>query len=666
MDSGVSLPPPAEPRTLTTFRPIQALPELLVSQIAAGEVVERPASVVKELLENAVDAGSTRIDLRIEEGGVGRIRVTDNGAGIAPDQMPLALLRHATSKISSIEELERVATLGFRGEALAAIASVAQLQLTSRPWQQPIANMIDGRSGLITPAAGPPGTVVDISDLFGATPARRKFLKGSSTEAAHCLDAWRRIALAHPQIQFNFEAWSDGIRRRQERWPADGALERALTCLGDEVRAAHRVVDRQLGADNGLCLRGVVGLPEASRPRADQQFLFVNGRCVRDRTLGFAVKQAYGESLHGDRQPAFILMLSLDPALVDVNVHPAKTEVRFRDPTALRSFVYHVVADALRDAIGPMSAHRLLANEPGHATPLNVSSGLGLARWGGESAPNWQNRPSQGALDAAWHAQAPLPAGFSGLGRGSLKTPNLEAHVEKPAELGLEHRHVAEPDLIGNTLLGSPGAVQEALAGGTQHNATMPKLGHAIGQLHGLYILAQNSEGLLLVDMHAAHERIVFEQLKSQYSQQNVAVQPLLVPATFQANEVDVALVEESASALHALGLEIAVMGPNTLAVRAIPALLSNGDPVQLARDALVAMREGDAAEALTKRRDTILASIACHGAVRAHRSLSLSEMEALLRAMEATPGADRCNHGRPTWMVLSLADLDRRFMRGR
>jgi DNA mismatch repair protein MutL len=319
-------------------------------------------------------------------------------------QSRLALLRHATSKISSIEELERVATLGFRGEALAAIASVAPLQLTSRPWQQPIANMIDGRSGLITPAAGPPGTVVDISDLFGATPARRKFLKGSSTEAAHCLDAWRRIALAHPQIQFNFEAWSDGIRRRQERWPADGALERALTCLGDEVRAAHRVVDRQLGADNGLCLRGVVGLPEASRPRADQQFLFVNGRCVRDRTLGFAVKQAYGESLHGDRQPAFILMLSLDPALVDVNVHPAKTEVRFRDPTALRSFVYHVVADALRDAIGPMSAHRLLANEPGHATPLNVSSGLGLARWGGESAPNWQNRPSPGALDAAWHA----------------------------------------------------------------------------------------------------------------------------------------------------------------------------------------------------------------------------------------------------------------------
>lgn len=623
---------PAAPPFPVERRPILTLPDLLISQIAAGEVVERPASAVKELLENAVDAESRQIDLRVDDGGISRILVTDDGGGIPSRQLSLALTRHATSKIASLSELERVGTLGFRGEALAAIASVAQVTLTSRPRSEAHASAIDTRTGEIIPAAGGFGTVVDVRGLFANIPARRKFLKGSSTEAAHCLDAWRRVALAHPEITFTYEAWSDNQRRREERWLAGDPVERALTCLGHEVRSAYCIVDRAIGGlpegSPGLALRGVLGLPESARPRADHQFLFVNGRCVRDRALSFAVRQAFGESLHGDRQPCFVLMLNVDPTLVDVNVHPAKTEVRFRDASAVRSFLFHSVAEALRAAPGPLAAHRFLAREPErdagvHALPELPAITASLF---GSRSTAAIVRPSAAAIEAAIAVQVPLnaPAG------GFAPTANARETEAAPAA------------------------------------AAMPPLGHAIGQLHGLYVLAQNAEGLVLVDMHAAHERIVFERLRAQADQQPIASQPLLVPAVFSADDLEVALVEESADALYALGLELAPMGPTTIAVRAVPALLAHADPTALARDVLAGLRESGRAHALIQRRDALLATIACHGAVRANRQLSLSEMDALLRAMEATPGADRCNHGRPTWMMLSLADLDQRFMRGR
>ena len=633
------------PETLSPsveHRPIRALPDLLISQIAAGEVVERPASIVKELLENAVDAGGRVITLRIDEGGISRIQVTDDGSGIPNQQLPLALTRHATSKIASLSELERVNTLGFRGEALAAIASVAEVTITSRPRNESHASAIDAQSGEIMPAAGGYGTVVDVRKLFGNTPARRKFLKGSSTEAAHCLDAWRRVALAHPMIAFHYEAWGDNQRRREERWPAGDPIERALACLGPEVRSAYCVVDRVIEGPpemgQGLALQGVLGLPEASRPRPDHQFLFVNGRCVRDRALSFAVRQAFGEALHGDRQPCFVLMLSLDPTLVDVNVHPAKTEVRFRDSAAVRSFLYHAVAGALRAAPGPIAAHRFIAREP---------------------------EPLAEAPIRALDGDRLLPAGHRSPHSGDRTTQSLFSFrpattIARPSAQAIEAALTFQaPAVHSNASAASPLTAPESVP------ETHP-LGQAIGQLHGLYVLAQNAEGLVLIDMHAAHERIVFERLRAQADLRSIVSQPLLVPAVFTADEIEVALVEESSEALFGFGLELAPMGPTTIAVRAVPALLSKADPIALARDVLAGLRESGNLHALTQRRDAILSTIACHGAVRANRQLSLSEMDALLRAMESTPGADRCNHGRPTWMMLSLDDLDQRFMRGR
>lgn len=632
MDSAVLDALASAPTGSAARRPILPLDDHLVSQIAAGEVVERPASIVKELMENAVDAASRRIELRIDGGGIERIVVTDDGCGIPRAQLALALTRHATSKIASLDDLERVATLGFRGEALAAIASVAQVLLTSRQAHDAHAHQLDSASGVIAPNAGTPGTIVEVRELFANIPARRKFLKAISSESAHCLDAWRRVALAHPSVAFQFEAWTDGECRRSLRWPASDPIERALSCLGDEVRSAHHVVDRVLAASQehgiGLALHGVIGLPETARPRADQQFLFVNGRCIRDRTLAFAVRQAYGEALHGDRQPCYVLMLSIDPALVDVNVHPAKTEVRFREPQAVRSFLFHAVAERLRASAGTLAAHHF---DPRPQTRVVINP-----------------EPSGRVADLGEHA--PQRSFWATQGTPPARTePTAAARARAFAwQTPLEPAHATQP-----------------VATRTPDGPAMPPLGHAIGQLHGLYVLAQNAQGLILVDMHAAHERIVFEQLRSAAAGQAIVSQPLLVPATFHASELDIALAEEWEKTLLDLGLELAVMGPNTLAVRSVPALLSRANPILLARDVLAKLHEGAGSHALDERRDRLLASMACHSAVRAGRQLSLSEMDALLRTMETTPGADRCNHGRPTWMVLTLQDLDQRFLRG-
>ena len=631
---------PRMPASVAPARPIALLPDRLVSQIAAGEVVERPASVVRELLENAIDAGARRISLRIEEGGVRRIVVTDDGAGIAPNELALALTRHATSKIATLDELERVATLGFRGEALASIASVAQVRITSRTAGAASASRIDSATAEIAPAAGAIGTTVEVLDLYSQTPARRKFLKTAATEAAHCAEAFRRVALAHESIEFELTI----DERRAGRMPAADWRSRALAALGDDYAGAHRVVETQAGP---LRLWGVLGLPTVNRARADRQFLYVNGRFVRDRLLGYALRQAYSDMMHGDRHAAWVLFVSIDPGLVDVNVHPAKIEVRFRDPAALRSFVFHSVAEALRTTASA-----------GGAGSTGARTDRGSGRW---TSP------------------APAPASALALERSlALYAPGeIGAALAGPAAHGPDRPWPDGASWPRGMLAAEPGAHESALArlpgtgaaAAEPHDdaaAAEPPLGHALAQLHGAWVLAQNRHGLVLVDMHAAHERVVYERMKAALARAAMPMQPLLVPATFRADPLEVRVVEDEADALQALGLELSVMSPTAIAVRAVPAPLADGDVVALARAVIGELLEHGASRALAERRDAMLATMACHAAVRANRRLSIDEMNALLRDMESTPGADQCNHGRPTWVQLPFAELDRWFLRGR
>ena len=635
------------PPASASRRTIALLPDRLISQIAAGEVVERPASVVKELIENSLDAGADQIELRIDEGGVGRIVVVDNGCGIAADELALALTRHATSKIINLDELERVATLGFRGEALASIASVARTRITSRTPQSEQAHCIDSTSLGVSPASGSVGSRIEVSDLYAETPARRKFLKNPGTEAAHCIDTLRRIALAHPRAAFS--AWVDGKRALEfarADWP-----QRALDGLGDDYAEAHRLVDLQAGE---VRLFGVLGLPTLSRARADRQFFYVNGRFVRDRTLSYAIKQAYADRMHGDRHAAHVLFLELDPARVDVNVHPAKTEVRFRDLGPIRSFIFHAVEQTLRAGLaGAAFDPGGAAQAPGFA-PTGEPSALGsplagldapLARAPGRSAPG------------GFTAQLP---GLDGTPRSPGVGPD-----SAPADAGSRW---AAFQTAGEPRQGfGPQATARALQFlAPEAPAASPPLGFALAQLHGIYILAQNARGLVVVDMHAAHERIVYERLKQDLSGQGIARQPLLIPATFRADPLEVQVVEDESQTIDALGLELSVLSPTAIAVRAVPALLARGDVTALARDVIAELQAHGASRVLTERRDALLASMACRASVRANRQLSVAEMNALLREMETTPGADQCNHGRPTWVQLSTTDLDGWFLRGR
>lgn len=631
-------------------RPIALLPDRLISQIAAGEVVERPASVVKELLENAIDAGASRIELRLEEGGIRRIAVSDDGCGIAPEQLPLALARHATSKIASLSELESVRTLGFRGEALASIASVARVRITSRQPGAGEARVIESDTLAQSPAAGAPGTRVEVLELYSETPARRKFLKTPATEAAHCLDSLRRIALAHPGVAFS--ALVDG--RKVLDYPARDWVARALDGMGEDYREAHRVVQAQAG---DLKLTGVLGLPTVNRPRPDRQFLYVNGRFVRERLLSFALKQAHADLLHGDRHPAYALFLEIDPTLVDVNVHPAKIEVRFRDAQGVRSFVFHAAQQALRgDGAGSIAA----------AAAGGLAAGLGLVGTPATSVSN-AHTGLRAAEPSPWRGGAQ-----TGLWRAAPAGPGLNRTLAFLAP-DVETRRTGEPSPapdsgdayagdIGNIAASSPStAPLESVA-----SSEIPPLGYAIAQLHGVYILAQNAHGLVVVDMHAAHERIIYERLKTSMAAQAPAAQPLLIPATFRAEPLEVRVVEDEQAAFAAVGLELSVLSPTALAVRAVPAALARGDVVALARTVIGELLEHGASRAMGERLDDLLAGMACHGAVRANRRLGLEEMNALLRDMERTPGADQCNHGRPTWVQVPLTELDRWFMRGR
>lgn len=729
-------------------RPIALLPDVLISQIAAGEVIERPASAIKELLENALDAGASQIEIRIEEGGLRRLQVIDNGRGIDKDQLPLALARHATSKIASLADLEHVTSLGFRGEALASMAAVSRLTLASRPLTAEHGWKVDVQPGQAAPPPEPaaiaPGTVIEVIDLFSATPARRKFLKSPATEAAYCLDAIRRIALSHPAVQFVVH--QDG--REVRRWPATTPAQRIENLVGDGARLLP--VSAQAGP---LAVEGLLGEPDAARARSDRQYLFVNGRFVRDRMLAQAIRQAFRDRLHGERYPVFALFLTIDPTLVDANVHPAKTEVRFRDPGAVRHLVFHAIENAL--------AATLPQQRRGASRTIELAGGSGMGAGtdvsgytsdrhtvrslpGHQPAPAPGGRPGAGSLPLSRHAQAhdtagprtphhgpahdaaanraslafqapsgrPAPdwqqvelraapsddTGTSPVGRGegpsadtTLAAPAPHAAEVRPGWPGVTARGPAEtagsaPGSVPPAAATTAGTTADGVAGSATGTAGAPgsapsthaapppdapplahtpRMGFALAQLHGIYILSQTADGLIIVDMHAAHERIVLERLKKAHRDHRIARQPLLIPAVFQATELDVATVTDDADSLGDLGIDLEVRGPDTLAVTSVPALLSRANPEKLAREVLAAWQAPAQHNALEKRLDRLLATMACHGSVRANRALTLPEMNALLRDMEATPDADFCNHGRPTWFRLTLEELDRWFMRG-
>jgi len=583
---------------------IALLPDLLISQIAAGEVVERPASVLKELLENSLDAGSSAIQVHLEEGGVKLIRVGDDGCGIAKEQLALALTRHATSKIAALADLEQVSSLGFRGEALAAVAAVARLSLTSRARRAAHAWKQRGEAGAAPePAALMAGTVVEMRDLYFNTPARRKFLKSEGTEFAHCADAVKRLALTRPDVAFSLTHNGRSLFQLAPAAPA----RRIADVLGDDFVAAARTVDAVAGP---LALAGLAIDPIRAGEAKDAQYLFVNRRFVRDKVIGHALREAYRDVLHGSRQPAVCLFLEIDPGLVDVNVHPAKSEVRFRDARAVHQFVFHAIQRTLA-AAQPVDAGAAAASRP----------------------PPWRHA-------AAGMTSPPRQAGLG---------------VAEPAAAAyLAFARSAQAGGDAPQFRPEPGVDRDS-----------PPLGYALAQLHGIYILAQNAGGLVVVDMHAAHERILYERLKSAFDSRRVATQALLIPAVFAADPVDVAAVEEHGEALAELGFVIAPLGPGQLGVRSVPALLQSGDPVALARSLIAELREHGISQLATARRNELLATMACHGAVRARRQLAIPEMNALLRQMEETERAGQCNHGRPTWTVLSLAELDRLFLRG-
>ena len=648
-------------------RPIRDLPDELISQIAAGEVVERPASVVRELVDNALDSGATQITVRLLAGGVRLIAVEDDGCGIAHDELPIALRRHATSKITSLHDLETVATMGFRGEALAAIGSVSEMALLSRPAHQTSAFLLDARSGELRPTARGTGTTVEVKELFFSTPARRKFLKTDATELAHCVESVRRHALARPDV--GFAIWHEG--KLVEQWratlvPGDanvrGALARRLAdVLGDDFVAQSVDVRHTEGR---VTVTGRAGLPDAARSRADQQYCYVNGRFVRDKVLTHAARSAYEDVLHGHKQPVYALYVEIDPARVDVNVHPTKIEVRFRDSREVHQAVRHAVENALAApraaalAAGTAAAPET-ATAPGGADDFKPKQPL-AHMWQTQAAIKFEERGHHVAdLQALWGPRKEtVPAGNAGV---AFINPGPVAPGTGPGAAS----RTAQPAYRAPTVADAAGS-----AGRDSDEATWP-LGRAVAQLHGVYILAENAKGLVVVDMHAAHERIVYERLKAQVdSGARIASQPLLIPATFAATPEEVATAEASAEVLATLGLEVVPFSPKTLAVRAVPTTLATasgfGDPVELARSVLAELAAHDASTVVQRARNDILGTMACHGAVRANRKLTIDEMNALLRQMETTDRSDQCNHGRPTWRQLSMRELDALFLRGR
>ena len=662
-------------------RPIRELPDELISQIAAGEVVERPASVVRELVDNAMDAGAQSITLRLVGGGTRLISVEDDGGGIAPDELATALKRHATSKIGNLDDLESVMTMGFRGEALAAINSVSELTLLSRMDGQPTAFALDGRTGEISPAARAVGTTVEVKELFFSTPARRKFLKSDNTELAHCVEAVRRHALARPDV--GFAIWHEG--KLVEQWRvhpgAAGLAQRLADVLGEEFVAQSIPIEYHAGP---LKVMGRAGLPDAARSRPDHQFAYVNGRFVRDKVVMHGARSAYEDVLHGHKQPAYALFMQIDPTLVDVNVHPTKIEVRFRDSRAVHQAVRHALENALAaprsnnlndDAANTASGFALTTGPEPKALPESAAwqqGGMAFERPGPStfSAPSYKPADFVRPRVDGEQAMADLKALWQPTNDSALRANGHETSFDQnpPSAQELPGSWTIEPTAdngsrTGVRSYGEPSSVADPLPEGDW------PLGRAVAQLHGVYILAENKQGLVVVDMHAAHERIVYERLKNQLNTteaSRIASQPLLIPATFAATPNEVATAEACAEALEQLGLEISPLSAKTLAVRAVPTSLAQGDAVELARSVLAELAQHDASTVVQRAQNEILATMACHGAVRANRRLTLDEMNGLLRQMEDTERSDQCNHGRPTWRQMTLRDLDALFLRGR
>ncbi|MFA5683541.1 MAG: DNA mismatch repair endonuclease MutL [Lysobacteraceae bacterium] len=605
---------------------IRALPDTLINQIAAGEVVERPASVVKELVENALDAGATRVDVDLEEGGIRLIRIRDDGAGIAADELPLALTRHATSKIASLEDLEGVLTLGFRGEALPSIAAVSRFSLTSRPALAAHAARIeveDGRVGAVHPAQHPPGSTVEVRDLFHNVPARRRFLRAERTEFGHADELLRGLALAHMQRGLRLSHNGKAVRAYKPATDEAARLRRLGEALGEGFSTQCLAIDNEAA---GLRLHGWIGLPTASRSQADQQYFFVNGRAVRDRVVAHAVRQAYADVLFHGRHPAFVLYLEIDPRRVDVNVHPAKHEVRFRDGRLVHDFIFR-------------SLHEALAQTRAGSATAGVASEASSTPAGAAQFP--ASAPAR-TLSSGWSAP-----------QSSLALPVREQVAAYAA-------------LYGRSMTTAASAADDGGAPAPSTEGEPPPLGYALAQLHGVYILSQSVDGLVLVDMHAAHERIGYERLKTAQQGEGIRSLALLVPISMAVSEREADFVEAHPQPLAELGLDLRRVGPAQLSLRGIPALLEGVDARQLALDVLADLMEHGSTRRVEEQRNELLATMACHASVRANRRLTVPEMNALLRDMERTERSGQCNHGRPTWTRLSMQELDRLFLRGR
>jgi len=634
--------------------PIRLLSPRLANQIAAGEVVERPASVVKELVENALDAGANRVDVEVEQGGVKLIRVRDDGSGIEEDDLPLALSRHATSKIASLDDLEAVASLGFRGEALASISSVSRLTLTSRTESQEAASRVEveGREmdARISPAAHPVGTTVEVRDLFFNTPARRKFLRTEKTEFNHVEECVRRQALSRFDAGFTLR---HNQRVVQSLRPAESALdrERRIGALcGQQFIDNAVVIDAEA---TGLRLWGWVALPTFSRSQADLQYFFVNGRVIRDRLVAHAVRQAYRDVLYNNRHPAFVLYLEVDPATVDVNVHPTKHEVRFRDGRLVHDFIFRTLHKALADVRPDDHFRGAVAQSFGREASAQAQDGV--AATGAPVEGGWNGQPSV--------TNYGYPGG-SGAGFGGQPQPQQEWRASD--QMAFYQSLNAGGGCEGQQPVSTSDSVATPMPTPPVDSDQEPPLGYAIAQLHGIYILAQGRAGLIVVDMHAAHERITYERMKRALAEQDLKSQPLLVPLSLAVSQKEAALTETHGEELQKLGLQIERIGPETLAVRQVPALLRGADTEQLVRDVLADLIEhgqSDRVEAVTHE---LLGTMACHGSVRANRQLTIPEMNSLLRDMEATERSGQCNHGRPTWTLVTMSELDKLFLRGR
>lgn len=613
---------------------IKPLPELLINQIAAGEMVERPASALKEILENSIDAEATKISVQLLNGGIKQLRIADNGIGIAREDLVPALTRHCTSKISTLEDLQKITSLGFRGEALASISAVSSLILTSRTADQNHAWQVQVDGKLVTqprPASLAEGTVVDARDLYSNIPARRKFLKTEATEFTHCEEVFKRMALVQPGVEFLLQH-NEKLRLH---FRAADSFERIEAVLGSSFMQSVSFVDEQAV---GIKLSGVVALPAYSRASRDMQYFFVNNRYVRDKLITHAIREAYRDVLHLDRYPGFVLFLEMNPAEFDVNVHPTKMEIRFRDPRALHQFIFHVINKSLALASKAAQADLRIINPVPHypesrpVKPEKIAQSMSFYRqlFAVDEEPNLTHGMAAATCQAEFGKNEALNA----------EKNAREARAREEDAVAMIPADAQKPDF--------------------------PPLGYALAQLQGVYILAQNANGLVIVDMHAAHERIVYEKLKAAMHNDAVAMQQLLIPLILNVDHTDIVFVEENPDVFKQFGFELAVLSPTTLVIRAVPAILGQADIAKLVQDLLKEMQEHGVSQLLTVQRNEMLATMACHGAIRAHRNLTIAEMNALLREMETTERADQCNHGRPTWFEMRMENLDKLFMRGK